>query len=289
MTKMKWALLSTCMIPLVLGTSVFVWASWNIPVAAIEQLRLGYVATDYSQGEVNYRLVKTPPSDWTSLDGITSCTSEVVVLAEDSRFYRHQGFDVVEIRAALLDALLKFKRPRGASTITQQLAKNLFLTNDFSFRRKIREIAIARELESTLSKEKILELYLNIVEYGEGLYGIGNAAEFYFEQEPSNLSLRQSAFLAMLLPNPKSYSECFNERTLSAKAQSTMARLENTYLDRRDLVVNKCESTCKPKRPCPHSQPRNPESNPNWMALPDGRYPQHHEEVAIATLDYARQ
>ena len=104
---------------------------------------------------------------------------------------------------------------RGASTITQQLIKNLYLNHDKTFGRKIKELVLALIIEQKCTKEKILETYLNIIEYGKGLYGINQASQFYFHKKAASLSARESAFLAMLLPSPIKYSRSFKNHKLS--------------------------------------------------------------------------
>lgn len=117
------------------------------------------------------------------------------------------------------------KRVRGASTISQQLAKNLFTDGDRSYLRKIKELIATVILERALSKERILELYLNVIEYGEGIYGIEAAAKHYFKKSASELNTKEGAFLAMLLPNPKRYSQSFRERKLTEYAEETINKI----------------------------------------------------------------
>jgi hypothetical protein len=126
--------------------------------------------------------------------------------AEDGSFKRHPGYDLAGIQLALDEAAAEGGwNPRGGSTITQQLAKNLFLNGrDRSLARKLRELLLALDMERNLRKERILELYINIVELGEGMYGIGPAADHYFLKQPGRLTPKESAFLATLLPSPLS-------------------------------------------------------------------------------------
>jgi hypothetical protein len=129
-----------------------------------------------------------------------------VVAAEDIRFHSHPGYDLVAIQEAL-QAAPDEERIRGGSTITQQLAKNLFLDGRRTFCRKLRELLIAMSLEKRMSKEAILTLYLNIVEFGPGIYGVGNAADAWFIKRPSGLTPREAAFLASILPAPRMWHE----------------------------------------------------------------------------------
>lgn len=127
---------------------------------------------------------------------------QAVLIAEDDKFFAHEGFDWDSLRRAL-DANIRRKRIlRGGSTITQQLAKNLFLSNEQTLWRKLREAAIAVKLERTLSKKRILELYLNLADWGRGAYGAEAAARRYFQVPAAALSLAQAIRLASVLPNP---------------------------------------------------------------------------------------
>ena len=137
-----------------------------------------------------------------SLRQISPNLQHAVVSAEDGRFFQHHGFDWVEMRKVLDDDIKREKLGRGGSTITQQLVKNLFLTTDRSFLRKGAEFALVPILEACLSKKRILELYLNVIEWGPGIYGAEAAAENYYHVHASELSRDQSARLAAIIPAP---------------------------------------------------------------------------------------
>ena len=128
-----------------------------------------------------------------------------VVLSEDAGFYGHRGFDFDEIKESISRDLAKGGAIRGGSTLTQQLVKNLFLSREKKLTRKIQEALITLEVEATLPKSRILELYLNTIEWGPRLYGIGEASERYFGEKPQELTPKQAAFLASIIPNPKKY------------------------------------------------------------------------------------
>jgi hypothetical protein len=134
---------------------------------------------------------------------------EAVIASEDAGFWRHKGYDLAAIQEALDQKAAAPDEPlRGGSTLTQQLAKNLFLDGrDRTLVRKLRELLYALELERTVGKERILELYLNIVELGPDLHGVGPAADAYFIKTPDRLTPREAAFLAVLLPSPRRLAE----------------------------------------------------------------------------------
>jgi len=122
-----------------------------------------------------------------------------VITAEDAGFFSHKGFSQRGIRDSFAENLEAGRIVRGASTISMQLAKNLFLTRERTFSRKFEETFITMALEQNLSKERIMEIYLNIIEWGDGIYGIGQAAHFYFSKVPRELKPVESAFLASII------------------------------------------------------------------------------------------
>jgi monofunctional biosynthetic peptidoglycan transglycosylase len=141
--------------------------------------------------------------DLISLEQISPVLVCAVVKAEDRNFFRHRGFDWQAIRAAARGTL-KGQPLRGGSTITQQLARNLYLSPKRSLHRKLREALIARRLEHTLTKPRILELYLNSIEWGEDVWGIGAASRHYVGKAPADLDAAEASFLASLVAAPRS-------------------------------------------------------------------------------------
>ncbi|MCC7403454.1 MAG: transglycosylase domain-containing protein [Bdellovibrionales bacterium] len=156
---------------------------------------------------------------YVSLSNISPYLVNAVVVSEDGGFYSHNGFDWFEIRESFSTNLKRGRLARGGSTITQQLAKNAFLDGEKSLVRKIREALLTHSIESTLSKNEILERYLNVVEFGPDIYGIKRAAAYYFDKSPAQLNILESAFLAFLLPNPKAHHRYFERGTLTDYAR----------------------------------------------------------------------
>lgn len=142
---------------------------------------------------------------WVPIEQISPYLVSAVIAGEDGRFFRHSGFDTVEIKKALRENKTR-KRPRGASTISQQTAKNVFLWPASSWVRKGLEAYFTVLIEFFWSKERILEVYLNSIEMGPGIYGAHAAAQYYFSRTPDRLTREQSALLAAVLPNPRRYS-----------------------------------------------------------------------------------
>jgi len=132
--------------------------------------------------------------------------------AEDATFFFHKGFDWEEIQDSLEKSLDAGRWVRGGSTITQQLAKNLYLSKEKSLVRKLKEFFIAQQIEKKLTKPQIIEKYLNVVEFGPGVYGIQKGAQHYFQKSVGALSPAESAYLISLLPNPIKYSGAYHSR-----------------------------------------------------------------------------
>lgn len=139
---------------------------------------------------------------WVPLKRISPALQKAVVVSEDDLFWEHDGFNVDMIYNALMKNLKKGAYTSGASTITQQLAKNLWFTPERSILRKIKEALMTWRLELLLDKKRILELYLNVAEWGNGIYGAEAAARHYFKKSAASLSTREAAILAVMLPAP---------------------------------------------------------------------------------------
>ena len=186
-------------------------------------------------------LEKSRPPHWRSLDHISRLAIGAVLVSEDWAFYAHKGFDIRQIENVLEESWKKKRFVRGASTITQQVARNLLLTKKKTLWRKIRELTLAILLEKKWGKKKILETYFNIAEWGEGIYGISLASRTYFGKSPSELTAKEGAFLAMLLPNPKLYSSSFRNQQLTPYAEQTIQRILDKMVQARFLTPEERE------------------------------------------------
>jgi monofunctional glycosyltransferase len=149
---------------------------------------------------------------WVPYDRISIHLKRAIVAAEDAKFLEHEGFDVEGIEAAVKKNLKKGRLVAGGSTISQQLAKNLFLSGERSFIRKGQEAVITLMIEATWSKRRILEVYLNVIEWGDGIYGAEAAARRYYKTSAANLDRDQAARLAAMVPNPRWYEDHRNSR-----------------------------------------------------------------------------
>jgi monofunctional glycosyltransferase len=159
------------------------------------------------------------PKDWLRLQDISSNLKWAIVLSEDWGFYQHEGVDFNQLQIAINEGL-EDKKLRGASTITQQMVKNVYLSQSRSYLRKIHEMILTYQVEKVLHKQRILEIYLNCIEFGPGVYGIKKASSYYFKKPASSLTPRESAFIAMLLPSPKKYSISFRKKSLTRFART---------------------------------------------------------------------
>lgn len=158
-------------------------------------------------GNVNWeRRFHSPIRIWVPASKISNKLKQAVVVSEDDLFYQHDGLNLDMMKESFEKNLAKGRYVRGASTITMQFARNAFLHKQKTLRRKVREIILTRRIEKALSKERILELYLNIIEWGEGIYGAEAAARYYFGKSAANLDWAEASMLAGMLPNPKYFN-----------------------------------------------------------------------------------
>ena len=177
---------------------------------AISQLRGDFIfRSDGGPGPQRPVDVSPSSADFIALRDVPPLFVRTLLLSEDAGFYGHRGIDFRELPSALLTNLSRGGAARGASTITQQLAKNLFLSRDKEVGRKLQELAITFLLESALGKDRILEIYLNIIEWGPDLRGLRPAAHRYFGCEPDALTPAQMAFLVAIIPGPIKYQSSF--------------------------------------------------------------------------------
>ena len=159
-----------------------------------------------TSGEKIFSLIKNEYSSYVTLDNISNEMKTTLIVSEDKSFYNHSGFDIKRIIKALSNNISSLSIKEGASTITQQLARTIYLSNEKSLKRKIKEALIAKKIEQNYTKDEILELYLNSVYFGHNLYGIHAASHYYFSVPPSSLDYAQSALLVGILKSPSNYA-----------------------------------------------------------------------------------
>ncbi|HEU4686198.1 MAG TPA: monofunctional biosynthetic peptidoglycan transglycosylase [Nitrospira sp.] len=169
---------------------------------------------------------------WVPLGRIPVHLRHAVVAAEDALFFVHEGFDWEGMKDAALYDLEKGKLKRGGSTITQQLAKNLYLSSERSLLRKVHEALITRSLEQHLSKDRILELYLNVAEWGYGIYGAEAAARHHFHKSVRDLTVDEAVWLAAILPSPLRYDPLRKTPALTRRYERILQRMAKETLPR---------------------------------------------------------
>jgi monofunctional biosynthetic peptidoglycan transglycosylase len=167
---------------------------------------------------------------WVDYNRISNHLKRAVVAAEDSRFIDHEGFDWEGIQKAYEKNLKKGKIVAGGSTISQQLAKNLFLSTKRTPWRKAEEAIITLMLEKMLTKRRILEIYLNVIEWGDGVFGAEAASRHYYKTGASRLSRNQAARLAAMIPNPRFYDRHKSTRYLNRRTATIQARMHQAVI-----------------------------------------------------------
>lgn len=175
---------------------------------------------------------------WVAYSRISPYLRRAVLVAEDDQFYEHEGVDVKAMQDALKRDWKRRRITHGGSTITQQLAKNLYLSPSRNPVRKVKEYFIARALEKHLEKKRILEIYLNVVEFGERVYGAEAASRHYFDVSAASLSPRQAALLAGCLPNPRVMNPDKPNKRLRARQTMILSRMKRWgYLVEREVLT----------------------------------------------------
>ncbi|MDB5908273.1 MAG: mtgA [Massilia sp.] len=167
---------------------------------------------------------------WVPYRAISANLKRAVIASEDANFAEHDGVDWVALEKARARNTARHKVVGGGSTITQQLAKNLFLSGSRSYLRKAQEMVIAFMLETVMSKERILEIYLNVVEFGRGVFGAEAAARHYYGGTAASLNAGQAARLAVMLPNPRFYDRHRDTNYLARRTTLIMTRMNSAEL-----------------------------------------------------------
>jgi len=211
----SWLLLAGLFVKLLYPTMVRFYA--------IVKAQESYYVVTVNDNKPAYERTMSMPGNWVPLEKISKRIQGAIISSEDGKFYEHPGYDLEQLTDAIDKTVKtrnkKKKKVRGASTITQQLVKNLFLSSDRTLFRKGQEMVMALAIEKHANKKKILETYLNVIEYGKGVYGIGAATKYYFNKRPDQVTAREAAFLAMLLPSPVKYAKSFHMKSLTPFAQ----------------------------------------------------------------------
>jgi monofunctional biosynthetic peptidoglycan transglycosylase len=179
---------------------------------------------------------------WVEFNAIPQLLKDTIRITEDAAFYQHNGIDYTQLKEAIKKNWEKGKYARGGSTITQQLAKNLYLSTDKSILRKIKEYFIARRLEANLSKDRIFHVYLNIIEMGAGIFGVQAASNFYFNKHVNELDLEEIVRLTAIIPRPLKIDPRGESKWLKWKANwilDALKRYQYIHYDEHQAVARR--------------------------------------------------
>lgn len=193
------------------------WVDHNPSTSAFMDTRLAQMQEQNPDAELRHK--------WIPYNRISLNLKRALIASEDAKFVDHEGFDWEGIQKAYEKNLKKGRIVAGGSTISQQLAKNLFLSSRKAFWRKGEEAVITLMLEQMMSKRRIFEIYLNVIEWGNGVFGAEAASRYYYRTSAANLSAEQAAKLAAMVPNPRYYDTHRNARGLMKKTSIILARM----------------------------------------------------------------
>jgi monofunctional biosynthetic peptidoglycan transglycosylase len=196
---------------------VYWWIDHNPETSAFMETQLQVLQSKDPEAELKHR--------WIAYNQISPNLKKALITSEDAKFLDHEGFDWEGIQTAWEKNLKKGKIVAGGSTISQQLAKNLFLSGRKTPWRKLEEAAITIMMEKMMSKRRIFEIYLNVIEWGNGVFGAEAAARHYYRKSARNLSAGESAKLAAMVPNPRYFDKNRSDRRLLRKARIIQRRM----------------------------------------------------------------
>jgi monofunctional biosynthetic peptidoglycan transglycosylase len=222
----KWLFLGPILLVLLVQLYFFVQICW--------WTKFNPSMTSFMSAQLDDLREKNPKAaleqQWVPYRAISANLKRAVIASEDANFAEHDGVDWAALEKAYARNNTRHKVVGGGSTITQQLAKNLFLSGSRSYIRKGQEMIIAFMLETVMSKERILEIYLNVVEFGRGVFGAEAAARHYYGVKAANLNAAQSARLAVMLPNPRFYDRHRDTNYLARRTTLIMSRMNSAEL-----------------------------------------------------------
>lgn len=201
--------------------------AFQIPLLEYNRTRISSLM---EQRAIENYLLFFPSQTWYSIDDVNPLLLKGIIAMEDGSFFSHRGVDWKELKTSLKTNIRRKRTARGGSTITMQLSKNLFFTTDKSVIRKAKELLTTFRIEKEISKKVILENYINIIEWGDGIFGVGKAADIYFSKKPSDLNLGEVSRLAAVIPSPLVHAPNQNTRYVTRRASIIRARLNDITL-----------------------------------------------------------
>jgi monofunctional glycosyltransferase len=217
-------------------------ASWLYPIHEITTRRVTVRCAEVGRPGEDCQ-IGPGTEGWVALPWISRHLQHAVIAAEDARFYEHGGIDWVEVWASLEVNIAQKKYVRGGSTITQQLVRMLFLSREKTLMRKMREAVSAVYLESLLSKDEILEWYVNLVPLGPGVFGVSQASEKYFGTKPVFLTIEQAINLALVLPRPSNWSAGLRNERLTEAGRRRFRHIMNEMLQQHFITKDQWDYT----------------------------------------------
>ncbi|MEK4305080.1 MULTISPECIES: transglycosylase domain-containing protein [Oceanobacillus] len=236
--KIKWLGIAVAAVFLLLLSGYGLLILGGKMIANEEDLQLDLTTTIRTEDGEVIRTLYNENREYVSTDHIPDHVLEAFVAVEDRRFYEHQGIDLQSISRAVYRDILARSKVEGGSTITQQLSKNLFLSNDKSWTRKIKEMMASLYLERRLSKDEILELYVNQVYFGEGVYGLQKASEYFFSKDVDELTISEGALLAGLMKAPNGYSPLNHPDKAAERRNVVLMTMESAgFIDEETMAA----------------------------------------------------
>jgi monofunctional biosynthetic peptidoglycan transglycosylase len=206
--------------------------SFNIPWLQYGSTR---ITSLMEQRALQNFMIYYPRQSWINIEDVSPNLLKAIIAMEDGKFFTHKGIDWKELKTSIRLNKRQGKLIRGGSTISMQLAKNLFLSTSKNILRKGKELLIALRMEKELSKKSILENYINVVEWGDGVFGIKKASEIYFDKEPISLTAVESSRLAAVLPSPLKYNPLTNSHYVARRSSIIRSRLNDVQLFPEDV------------------------------------------------------
>ena len=218
-----WTGFFTLVLLLALSLSIFLFYHFLPNLKAMDYNEVRQLARE----EVYQKLDdKKKVYKWVSLRGINKDLVYSIVMSEDAHFFSHNGINYDALISSFAENLKRREFAFGGSTISQQVVKNIFLDNKKSILRKIKELVVTRRMEKRFSKNLILELYLNIAEFGPDIFGVNAASHYYFKKSPSRINAAEGAFMALMLPSPrKNHYRLYQNRNLSERWRRKLQRI----------------------------------------------------------------
>jgi len=206
--------------------------SFTIPVLQFKPTRLTSLM---EQRALENFMIYYPKQSWIDIDKVSPDLLKAIISMEDGKFFLHKGIDWKELKTSIRLNKRRGRSVRGGSTITMQLSKNLFLSTNKSIFRKGKEFLIALRMEKELSKKSILENYINIVEWGDGIFGVDKASDIYFHKEPQKITTIESSRLAAVIPSPLRHDPLTNSRYVGRRSSIIRGRLRDVQLFPNDV------------------------------------------------------